>query len=479
MRARILGSGESVGHTLAATLEAGGGARSYILVVAAESPSLDASPRTSPFFSVGRALRHRNYRLYFTGQSISLIGTWLTKVATAWLVYRLTGSAWLLGVVGFAGQIPAFVMSPVAGVLVDRWDRHRVLLATQALAMLQSAVLAALALGGVIQVWEVIALNVLQGCIDAFDMPVRQSLLVRMVDDRADLPNAIALNSSMVNGARLFGPAIAGVLIAAVGEGWCFFVDAVSYGAVLISVLLLRVDTTPPPPKDTHVLREMADGFRYASGSAPIRALLLLLAVSGLAGRPFAVLLPVIASQAMHGGAGTLGALQAAAGLGALAGGLYLASRVSILGLGRVVAISAALFGLGLVAFSRAHALWLAMPMLLVAGTGMMVQTAASNTIIQTIVDEDKRGRVMSLLVMSLFGTVPIGSLIAGALATRIGAENTILLGGTICALAALLFLRALPGVRRAVRPIYERMGILPAARGGAETASTSELRTQ
>jgi MFS family permease len=438
----------------------------------ARESSADSPP--TGLRSVGRALRHRNYRLFFVGQGISLIGTWLTKVATAWLVYRLTGSAWLLGVVGFAGQIPTFLLAPLAGVLVDRWDRRRVLLATQTLAMLQSALLATLALGGSIRVWEIVGLNVLQGLIDAFDMPVRQSMVVRMVDDRADLPNAIALNSSMVNGARLLGPAIAGVLIASVGEGWCFFIDAVSYGAVIFSVLLMHLDTRPQAPKNTRVLHEMAEGFRYVSGSAPIRALLLLLALSGLAGRPFAVLLPVVAREVMHGGAGTLGTLQATAGVGALAGALYLASRTSVLGLGRVVVTSAALFGIGLVAFSTAHVLWLAMPLLCLAGTGMMLQTAASNTIIQTIVDEDKRGRVMSLLAMSLFGTVPLGSLIAGALATRIGAENTILVGGAICVVAAGLFLRALPEVRLALRPIYERMGILPKPVEAAEVPSDS-----
>jgi MFS family permease len=403
--------------------------------------------------SIGRALRHRNYRLFFAGQGISLIGTWLTKVATSWLVYRLTGSAWLLGVVGFAGQIPTFFLAPLAGVFVDRWDRYRVLVVAQTLAMLQSSLLAALAIGGFIRVWELVALNVFQGLIDAFDMPVRQSMVVLMVEDRADLPNAIALNSSMVNAARLLGPAIAGLLIAAVGEGWCFFVDAVSYAAVILSLLLMRIEAPPRARKATRVLHEMAEGFRYASGFAPIRTLLLLLAVSGLAGRPFAVLLPVIAREVMKGGAGTLGALQATAGLGALAGALYLASRTSLLGLGRLVFGSAALFGLGLMAFSRAHVLWLAMPLLLLAGAGMMLQTAASNTIIQTIVDEDKRGRVMSILAMSLFGTVPIGSLIAGALATRIGAENTILVGGSTCVVAAGLFLRALPELRRAVLP--------------------------
>jgi len=347
-----------------------------------------------------------------------------------------------------------------------------VLLATQTLAMLQSAALAALTLGGSIRVWEIIALNVVQGFIDAFDMPARQSMVVQMVEDRADMPNAIALNSSMVNGARLFGPAIAGLLIAVVGEGWCFFIDALSYAAVLVSVLLMRLRAEQHPPRTTRVLREMADGFRYASGSPPIRALLLLLALSGVAGRPFAVLLPVIAREVMHGGAGTLGVLQATAGVGALAGALYLASRTSVLGLARAVVISAALFGAGLVAFSRVHVLGLAMPLLFLAGTGMMVQTAASNTIIQTIVDEDKRGRVMSLLGMSLFGSVPLGSLLAGALATRIGAENTILIGGAICVGAAALFLRALPDVRRAIRPIYERLGILQKTPETAEIVS-------
>jgi MFS family permease len=410
---------------------------------------------------IGRALRHRNYRLYFIGQGLSLVGTWLTKVATAWLVYRMTGSAWLLGVVGFAGQIPTFVLVPLAGALVDRWDRRRVLLATQSLAMVQSAALAGLTLGGVIQVWHLVALNVMQGLIDAFDMPTRQSMLVRMVEDRADLPNAIALNSSMVNGARLLGPAIAGTLIALVGEGLCFLVDALSYGAVLVCVLLMRFDAPPRPANRSRVVQDMVEGFRYASGSPPLRSILILLALSGLAGRPFTVLLPVIARQVMRGGPGTLGALQAASGLGALAGALYLASRSTVLGLGRVIVIATAAFGLGLAAFSRAHVLGLALLLLLVAGCGMMVQTAASNTILQTIVEEDKRARVMSLLGMALFGSVPLGSLAAGALAARIGADNTISAGGAICCGAALVFLRALPAVRRAVRPIYERMGIL------------------
>jgi MFS family permease len=375
--------------------------------------------------SIGRALRHRNYRLFFSGQSISLIGTWLTRVATSWLVYRLTGSALLLGILGFAGQVPTFVVAPLAGVLVDRWDRYRVLVVTQALAMSQSALLAALALTGVINVGHVLALSVFQGLINAFDMPARQSMVVQMVQDRADLPNAIALNSSMVNAARLVGPAVAGVVIAAVGEGWCFFVDAVSYVAVITSLLLMRLGPRPRVARSTHVLHEMSEGFRYASGFAPIRVVLLLLAIVSLTGTPYTVLLPMVAREVLGGGAGTLGALTAASGLGALVGALYLASRKSVLGLGRVITASTVLFGAGLVGFSRAAVLSLALPLILVAGAGMMLQMAASNTLLQTIVDEDKRGRVMSLFAMSFFGTAPFGSLLAGLLASRVGAENT------------------------------------------------------
>ncbi|HEY2517508.1 MAG TPA: MFS transporter, partial [Polyangiaceae bacterium] len=422
--------------------------------------------------SIGRALRHRNYRLFFTGQSISLIGTWLTRVATSWLIYRLTNSALLLGVLGFAGQIPTFLLAPLAGVLVDRWDRYRVLVVTQVLAMVQSALLAVLALTGVIDVWHVLALSVFQGLINAFDMPARQSMVVQMVEDRADLPNAIALNSSMVNAARLVGPAVAGVLIAAVGEGWCFFVDAVSYVAVLVSLLLMRIPPRPRAAQSKRVLHEMQEGFAYAAGFMPIRAVLLLLAVVSLMGMPYSVLLPVIAREVLGGGAGTLGALTAASGLGALVGALYLASRRTVLGLGRVIVASAAIFGVGLVGFSRAGVLWLALPLMLVTGGGMMMQMASSNTILQTIVEEDKRGRVMSLFAMAFFGTAPLGSLLAGTLASRIGAQNTLLAGGVVCIAGAMAFLRVLPELRRQVQPIYVRMGILPEIAQGLQNAA-------
>jgi MFS family permease len=422
--------------------------------------------------AIGRALRHRNYRLFFSGQSVSLIGTWLTRVATSWLIYRLTGSALLLGVLGFAGQIPTFLLAPLAGVLVDRWDRYRVLCVTQVLAMIQSGLLAALALAGVIEVWHVLALSVFQGLINAFDMPARQSMVVQMVEDREDLPNAIALNSSMVNVARLLGPAAAGVLIAAVGEGWCFFVDAVSYLAVLTSLLLMRIAPRPRAAGAARVLHEMKEGVLYVAGFAPLRAVLLLFAVVSLMGVPYTVLLPVIAREVLGGGAGTLGALTAASGLGALMGALYLASRTSVLGIERVIVGAAVVFGVGLVGFSRAGVLWLALPLMLVTGGGMILMAAASNTLLQTLVDEDKRGRVMSLYAMAYFGTLPFGSLLAGALAHRVGAENTILVGGMVCVVAAGVFFRALPELRRTARPTYVRLGIVPDLALGPEVAA-------
>ncbi len=429
--------------------------------------------------AVGRALRSRNYRLFFAGQTVSLVGTWLTRVATSWLVYRLTHSALLLGVVGFAGQIPTFLLAPLAGVWVDRWNRHRTLVVTQVLAMVQSALLAAFAIAGTITVGHVIVLSVFQGFINAVDMPARQAFVVEMVESREDLPNAIALNSSMVNGARLIGPSVAGVLIAAVGEGWCFAIDAASYVAVIVSLLAMRVTAPAAAGRRRRIVDELRDGLRYVTGFAPIRAVLLLLALVSLMGMPYTVLMPVIATEVLHGGANTLGLLMAASGLGALAGALYLAARPSVLGLGRVTAVAAASFGVGLIAFSRSRTFPLSLALMAVTGGAMMIQMAASNTILQTIVDEDKRGRVMSFYAMAFFGMVPLGSLLAGILAHRIGAPNTILVGGVACVLGAGAFLRALPGIRRLVHPIYVRLGVLPplaAGVGGAtQLTATSE----
>jgi MFS family permease len=420
---------------------------------------------------VGRALGSRNYRLFFAGQSISLIGTWLTRVATSWLVYRLTGSAWLLGVVGFAGQIPTFFLAPVAGVLVDRWDRHKMLVVTQILSLIESVLLAALAIPGLIQVWHLIALNVFQGLINAFDMPSRQSFMVEMVDNREDLPNAIALNSSMVNGARLIGPSAAGILIAWVGEGGCFAIDAVSYLGVIASLLAMRVK--PKPRKAPRkVITELVEGFRYAAGFGPIRAVLILLALVSLMGMPYTVLMPVIAGKTLHGDAGTLGWLMALSGLGALGGALYLAARRTVLGLGKVIVLAASTFGVALIAFGLSRSLWLSLVLMVPVGAGMMIHMASSNTIVQTLVDEDKRGRVMSFYAMAFFGTAPFGSLLAGVLAERVGAPVTVMIGGAACIVGALLFATRLPGLRAQVRPIYRRMGILPEIAEGLQSAA-------
>jgi MFS family permease len=436
---------------------------------------VSAAPAGAPsagLGSVGRALRHPNYRLFFIGQSISLIGTWITRVATSWLVYRLTYSALLLGVIGFAGQIPTFFLAPLAGVWVDRWDRHRVLVATQVAAMVQSALLAIFALSGTITVVHVLVLSACQGVINAFDMPARQAFLVELIEDREDLPNAIALNSSMVNGARLLGPSIAGVLIATYGEGWCFAIDAASYLAVIASLLAIQVPARAVRRSARPMLAELREGWRYAMRFAPIRAVLLLLALVSLMGVPYTVLMPVVAGEVLHGGAHTLGFLMAASGLGALTGALYLASRRSVLGLGRLIALAAIVFGAALIAFSRSTVLWLSLVLLLITGMAMMVQMAASNTILQTLVDEDKRGRVMSFYTMAFFGTVPFGSLLAGVLAARIGAPDTIAIGGGACVAGGLLFLRELPEIRRAARPIYVRLGILPEVAQGIRTAT-------
>lgn len=411
---------------------------------------------------MGRALGSRNYRLFFTGQGVSLIGTWLTRTAMGWLVYELTGSTFLLGVVGFSGQFPTLLLAPFAGVLVDRWNRHRVLVVTQALAMVQSALLALVTLTDIVTVEHLVFLAVFQGVINAFDMPARQSLVVDMIQSRADLPNAIALNSSLVNAARLIGPSVAGVLIAAVGAGLCFLFDAASYLAVIGSLLAMRL---PPPKKrdnPKHVLHELAEGFRYSIGFAPIRSVLTLLALVSLAGMPYAVLLPAIAVQTFGGGANTLGYLMSASGTGALAGAFYLASRSTVLGLGRTIALAACTFGLGLVAFSFATSLWLALPILVVSGAGMMIQMAASNTIVQTLVDDEKRGRVMSFYAMAFFGSMPLGSLIAGSLSTRIGVSHTVMIGGIASFLAGVVFFFRLPKLRIAARPVYIQRGIIP-----------------
>jgi MFS family permease len=441
----------------------------------ADPPNL---PAESGMSHAWRALRHRNFRLFFGGQTISLIGTWMTRIATAWLVYRLTHSALLLGTVSFAGQIPTFLVAPFAGVWIDRLDRRQVLIWTQTLAMVQSFALAGLTFSGLITIHWILFLSVMQGIINAFDMPGRQSFMVQMVEDRADLGNAIAINSSMVNVARLIGPSLAGMLIAVTSEAWCFLIDGISYIAVIASLLMMHVHVPAIMRKATSTFHEMKEGWSYVSGFLPIRTILMLFAVVSLMGMPFVVLMPVFAAKVLHGGPHTLGFLMGAMGVGALASALSLAARRSVRGLIRMIPVAAAVFGLGLIGFGLSSTFWLSMAMVLVAGAGMMQGMASSNTIIQTLVDEDKRGRVMSYYTMAFMGMAPFGSLLAGTMAHAIpstpvwiftgmvltGAQWTVIINGLVVVLGAAWFATRLPALRVVVRPIYREMGIIPAA---------------
>ena len=411
-----------------------------------------------------RALRHRNFRLFFGGQTISLIGTWMTRIATSWLVYRLTKSPLLLGTVSFMGQIPTFFLAPFAGVWVDRLNRRRVLVWTQSLAMVQSLALAALTLSHHITIHWILGLAITQGLINAFDMPGRQSFTVQMVGDRADLGNAIAINSSMVNMARLIGPSLAGIVIAATNEGWCFLIDGISYIAVIASLLMMRLDVPAVRRATSSMFTELKEGWSYVSGFLPIRTILMLFAVVSLMGMPYVVLMPIFAAQVLHGGPHILGFLMGAMGVGALISAFSLAARRNVRGLIRMIPIAAAVFGFGLIGFGLSREFWLSMLMVFIAGMGMMQGMAASNTIIQTLVSEDKRGRVMSYHTMAFMGMAPFGSLLAGTMAGIVGAPLTVMMNGSVVVLAAGWFFTRLPAVRRVVRPIYEEMGIIPAA---------------
>jgi MFS family permease len=427
--------------------------------IAPETPARTSRPGISHAW---RALKYRNFRLYFGGQTISLIGTWMTRLATSWLVYRLTGSALLLGVVGFAGQIPTFLVAPFAGVWVDRLDRRRVLVITQILAMLQSLALAVLTLTRHITIHEIIWLSAFQGLINAFDMPARQAFLVQMVDDKQDLGNAIALNSSMVNLARLVGPSLAGAVIAVSGEGYCFLIDGLSYLAVIASLLAMRLQPGAAKRTSDSMLVQLKEGWAYVSGFAPVRTILLLFALVSLMGWPFTVLMPIFAGTILHGGPHTLGFLMGAVGIGALVSAISLALRKTVLGLGKMIPVSTAVFGAGLILFGLSQTLWLSLLLMLVCGFGMMQQMAASNTIIQTIVDDSKRGRVMSFYAVAFVGMAPFGSLLAGTLAHAIGAPRTVMLSGVCCVAGAAWFAAQLKTVRKLIRPIYMDLGILP-----------------
>ncbi len=412
--------------------------------------------------TVFRALRHKNYRLFFGGQSISLIGTWMQQIAVSWLVYRLTHSAFLLGLVGFSSQIAAFLLAPLAGVIADRHHRHRLLLITQSAAMLQAVVLYLLYMTHRITVWHILVLSFCSGAINAFDIPVRQAFTVEMISDREDLSNAIALNSTMVNSARLLGPSIGGMIIAVFGEGICFLLNALSYSAVLFSLMSMKLPRWEPAlRRKESVMLQLKEGFAYAVNSVPICTILMLLSVISLVAGGVQALMPVFARDIFHGGSKTLGLLMAATGLGALTGAIYLASRRNVLGLTLVMTWTAALFSAGVVVFSQTSVLKIAVPVLLCSGFGMMVQMASSNIILQTIVEEDKRGRVMSFYTMAFMGLAPFGSLCAGILASKIGAGHTLLAGGCICLAATLLFALQRPKLRGHIRPVYIQKGII------------------
>ncbi len=426
----------------------------------------------SVFRVIFRALRYRNFRLFFTGQSISLVGTWMQYIAMSWLVYRLTGSAFMLGVVGFSSQIPAFLLSPVAGVLVDRWDRHRILVYTQTFAMLQAFTLAFLTLSGSIAVWHIIILGIFLGCINSFDTPARQAFIIDMVEKKEVLGNAIALNSLMFNAARLIGPSVAGMLIAVAGEGICFLTNGMSFFAVLVSLFLMNIRSVKTTPKRSNILHGLKEGTSYTFGFAPIRHILVLLSIISLMGMSYVVLMPVFAKNVLHGGPSTLGFLMASAGVGALVATFFLASQKNTLRFGNIIPISSSIFAFGIIAFSLSRVLWLSLIFLALTGFGFMAHMATCNTVLQTIVDDDKRGRVMSYYTMAFMGMAPIGSLLAGSLATWMGPTNALITGGAVCVAASVIFATKVPELKKMVHPIYEKMGAIPEVVTGINAAS-------
>lgn len=400
---------------------------------------------------MGRALRHRNYRLFFAGQFVSLIGTWMQSVAQSWLVYRLTGSAVALGFVSFAGQIPIFLISPIGGVFADRHGRHRILVATQTASMVLAFVLAALTLAHRVQVWQVFVLASLLGIAYAFDVPARQAFVVEMVG-RDDLTNAIALNSSIFNGARIVGPAVAGVVVGAVGEGWCFFANGVSFIAVITGLLLMKIQPHTRPRLTGSALSSIVEGFIYVGRTGPVRSLLTLLGLSSLIGMPYVVLMPIFADRILHGGPQGLGLLMGASGVGALIGALSLTFRQNLRGMERVIALSAAGFGASLILFSLSRIFWLSTCLLVPVGYFMIVQMASINTLIQSLIPDKLRGRVMSVYSMMFLGMAPFGALLAGTLAHHLGAPVTVMLGGFVCIAGAMWFFLHLPDFRRDAR---------------------------
>jgi MFS family permease len=424
-----------------------------------------------------RSLKYRNFRLFFGGQSLSLIGTWMQQVAVSWLVYRLSDSAAALGMVAFAGQIPAFLLSPVGGMAADRFGKRRILLATQCLSMLQAAVLAVLVVSGRAEIWHLVLLNTILGTINAFDMPTRHSFVIEMIDHPDDLGNAIALNSSMFNGARLVGPAIAGLIIALWGEGPCFVINAVSYIAVIASLMMMRFTRVRAASTHGHPLAQLKEGFAYTWRFAPIKYLVVFIGLMSLLGIPYIVLLPVFAREFLGGGSQTYGMMMSAAGIGALAGGLYMASRKSVVGFEKVLVFAGAMFGTVLILFAMSSRLWVSLGLLVLAGFSMMFLTAGCNTLLQTMVDDDKRGMVLSIYIAAFIGVAPLGNLAAGFAAQHIGAHVTVLVGGAAALLITAGFARKLPAMREMIRPIYVKKAFSRRSPSACKTPPSSPPR--
>ncbi|MBN2453630.1 MAG: MFS transporter [Candidatus Omnitrophica bacterium] len=424
------------------------------------------------FKHIFRTLRYRNFRLFFAGQNISLTGTWIQQVAMGWLVYRLTNSALLLGIVGFSSQIPTFVLSPLGGIVADRFDRRKLLVITQSLSMIQALVLAALVFSGMVRAWHIIALGFMLGCINSFDIPVRQSFLIEMVEKKENIGNAIALNSLMFNVSRMIGPSLAGIILALFGEGICFLLNGLSFMAVIWSLLIMDIPAWKRKAGPVDIALDIKEGVKYAFGFEPIRFILMLVSVISVVGMSYIILMPVFARDILKGGPQTLGFLMAAGGIGAAVATVYLASRQTIVGLGRLIPVSLIVFALAIVLFSLSRALWISVALLAAGGFGFMVSMAACNIILQTISDDDKRGRVMSFYTMAFMGMAPIGSLASGALANRIGVTGTLIIGALVCIIASILFAGAMPIIRKRIHPIYRKMGIIPEVASGMNMVS-------
>jgi len=409
-----------------------------------------------------RAFRHRNYRLFFGGQSISLIGTWMQMVAMQWLVYQLTRSSALLGIITLVGQLPAMLVSPFAGVWLDQWERRRVLVGTQTLAGIQAGVLAVLVYTNLIQVWHIVVLSIVLGLVNAFDMPGRQSFLVEIVTEREDLANAIALNSSQFNIARLIGPSFAAIVIRVAGEKMCFTVNAFSYIAVVLALLAMTVPRHSKKIVERNVFKELADGLRYTSKFGAIRSLLILFGLVSFSSGMVSILLPAFAKDFYSGNASTLGYLYGATGVGALIGALSLAAKKSVVGLGTWACASALVYSACTIFFGLTSNIWVASSMLAFTGLGSMVNMAATNTLLQTLVDEHVRGRVMSFYTMSFIATMPVGSFVGGALASGFGLQRTCVLAGIFSCLGAFWFYVKLPVIRAQARPVLQEKGVIP-----------------